>query len=256
MRILRYVPHKDAVPGWSVLQGDEVMEADGDLADGVEPGASVGALRNLQLLAPCSPSKVICVGRNYAAHVKEMGRDWPERPFVLLKGPNAVVGHGADVLRPSEVERFDFEGELAVVLRRRARDVDADDWRSVVAGYTCANDLTARDWQEADGQWARAKSADTFCPLGPWIETEVDDPEALRLRTRVNGEIHQDSRTDDLIFGIGELLAFVTQALTLEPGDVVLTGTPGGVGPLQVGDVVEVEIESIGVLRNRVEARR
>lgn len=208
----------------------------------------------VRLLAPVTPSKVLCVGRNYAAHIAEMNRETPRWPFFFLKGPNSVVGPHSPVLRPEGVEQFHYEAELGVVIGRTAKRVSRDGWSSFVLGYVNANDLTARDWQNSDGQWGRAKGSDTFCPLGPWVETDVADPENLAIRSWVNGEIRQDGRTDDLVFGIGELLEFITTSITLVPGDVVLTGTPGGVGNLQVGDEVEVEVEGLGRLSNRVEA--
>lgn len=223
-----------------------------DAGNSPEAGRAIGSWDDLEHLAPCQPSKVIGVGRNYGAHIREMGRDWPERPFTFIKAPNAVVGDGAEVRRPIGAERFDFEGELAVVIGRTASKVSEADALDHILGYTCGNDFTVRDWQAEDIQWLRAKSSDTLCPLGPWIETEVEDPEDLYLRTRVNGELCQDGRTDDLIFGLPTLIADLTATMTLVPGDVILTGTPSGVGPVEAGDEVEVEIEDIGRLVNRV----
>jgi 2-keto-4-pentenoate hydratase/2-oxohepta-3-ene-1,7-dioic acid hydratase in catechol pathway len=252
MKLVRVGTASDSSLG--VLVDDMVHRLVGDpLVDG-ESGEVIGAWADLPHLPPCVPSKVICVGRNYAGHIREMGRDFPEEPFAFLKGPNTVVGDGASIRRPSQVERFDFEGELAMVIGRRASKAAATDLEEVVLGYTNANDLTVRDWQVEGRQWFRAKSSDTFCPLGPFIETEVPDPENLALRTWVNGELRQDGRTDDLVFGLGQLLEYLTATVTLEPGDVVLTGTPGGVGPLVPGDVVEVGIDGLGVLRNDVVA--
>lgn len=252
MRIVRYAGEGIETFEYGTVVDGQVHAVVGTPGTGFEVGQEIGALESLRLTAPCAPSKVVCVGRNYAAHITEMGRPWPTQPFIFLKAPNAVVGHGDAVVRPRDVERFDYEGEMAVVIGRRAARVDASSWREFVLGFTCANDLTVRDWQEGDGQWARAKSADTLCPLGPWVETEIADPQALRLRTRVNRELRQDSTTADFVFGIGELLAFITAAITLEPGDAVLTGTPGGVGPVVAGDLVEVEVEGIGTLRNEI----
>lgn len=250
MRLIRYAT--DDGPQHGVLQDGTVYAVDLS-TEQLQPGQPLGPLDSIRLLSPAAPSKVLCVGRNYAAHIVEMGRPMPEWPFFFLKAPNAVVGPEESVRRPHGIRRFDYEGELAVVVGRVASRIHADDWRRYVLGFTCGNDMTVRDWQESDGQWARAKSADTLCPLGPWVETEVDDPEDIAIRTYVNGELRQDGRTSDFVFGIGELLAFISAQLTLLPGDVVLTGTPGGVGNVDVGDVVEIEIEGIGRLRNPVE---
>jgi 2-keto-4-pentenoate hydratase/2-oxohepta-3-ene-1,7-dioic acid hydratase in catechol pathway len=197
---------------------------------------------------------IVCVGSNYAGQIAEKGRPWPHQPQLFLKAPNAVVGPGAAILHPAEVQRLEYEGELAVVIGRTARNVPAADAAEFVLGYTCANDVTAHDWR-SDGQWARAKSADTFCPLGPWIETEVPAVSELRLTTRIGGKIVQDGSTSDMVFGVPEVLAFVTRWITLHPGDVLLTGSPAGVGPMTPGDVVEVEISGVGTLRNTVVAR-
>ncbi|MEV6229038.1 fumarylacetoacetate hydrolase family protein [Saccharopolyspora shandongensis] len=249
MRIVRY-RLGDRV-GRGVVVGDLVHE----LPDGNDaPGRVVGPLSGVTLLAPCEPRVIVCAGSNYADQIAEKGRPWPEQPSLFLKAPNAIIGPDAEVLRPPEVRRLEYEGELAVVIGRTARDVRADRFADVVLGYTCANDVTAHDWR-ADGQWTRAKSADTFCPLGPWIETEVSDPLALRITTRLAGKVVQRGSVADMVFGIGELLAFVTRWITLEPGDVLLTGSPAGVGPMAPGDIVEVEISEVGALRNVVADR-
>ena len=249
MRIVRY--SLDSRIGRGVVLGDLVHELPGGNA---EPGRVVGKLADLTLLAPCDPRTIVCAGSNYAGQIAEKGRPWPERPPLFLKAPNAIVGPDAEILRPAEVRRLEYEGELAVVIGRTARNVPTDRAADFVLGYTCANDVTAHDWRD-DGQWARAKSADTFCPLGPWIETDVGDPSALRITTRLGGRVVQKGSTAEMVFGIGRLLAFVTRWITLEPGDVLLTGSPAGVGPMVPGDVVEVEISGIGTLRNTVVER-
>jgi 2-keto-4-pentenoate hydratase/2-oxohepta-3-ene-1,7-dioic acid hydratase in catechol pathway len=217
------------------------------------PGAVAGRLAEVVLLAPCDPRTIVCVGSNYPCQLAEKGRPRPERPALFLKAPNAVVGPGEPVLRPAGVERLEYEGELAVVIGRRARDLDERTAWSHVLGLTCANDVTAHDYR-ADGQWARAKSADTFCPLGPWIETE---PGAgpWGLRTTLNGRTVQESDTGVMIFDVARILAHVTRWITLQPGDVVLTGSPGGVGPMTAGDRVTVEIDGVGTLENPVADR-
>lgn len=250
MKLVRVVT--DQGPRAGVLVDGLVHEIEGDASDEPVPGASIGAWDDLVRLEPCEPSKVIGVGRNYLAHIRERGREVPDEPFTFLMAPNAVVGDGAAVQRPVGAERFDYEGELAVVIGRSARNVAAADALNHVLGYTCGNDFTVRDWQVETRQWVQAKSSDTLCPLGPWIETQIADPEDLALRTRVNGELVQDGRTDDMVFGLRRLIEHISATLTLAPGDVILTGTPSGVGPVVAGDEVEVEIEGIGRLVNRV----
>ena len=213
-------------------------------------------LSAVRLLAPVLPSKVVAVGKNYAGHVREMGGDAPpEEPVLFLKPSTAVCGPGDQISRPVKLsQRVDYEGELAVIIGRLCRDVPAAQAASVIFGYTCANDVTARDLQARDGQWARAKGFDTFCPLGPWIETELD-PADLDLTTLVNGEIRQHARTSHLLHDVPTLIAYASSAMTLLPGDVLLTGTPAGIGPLADGDEVSVTIEGIGTLTNEVTSR-
>jgi 2-keto-4-pentenoate hydratase/2-oxohepta-3-ene-1,7-dioic acid hydratase in catechol pathway len=203
------------------------------------------------LLSPVVPTKIVCVGRNYADHAKELGNEAPAEPLLFFKPPSAVLAPEGTIVRPTLSQRVDFEGELAIVIGREAKEVKADRWRDYVRGFACANDVTARDLQKKDVQFTRGKGFDTFLPIGPCIEDELD-PSNLRISTRVNGETRQDGRTADMIFTCGFLLEYITAVMTLVPGDVILTGTPAGVGPLQAGDVVEVEIEGIGVLRNAV----
>jgi 2-keto-4-pentenoate hydratase/2-oxohepta-3-ene-1,7-dioic acid hydratase in catechol pathway len=203
------------------------------------------------LLTPVVPSKIVCVGRNYAEHVKELGNDAPSEPVLFFKPPSALLAPGGTIIRPAASQRVDFEGELAIVVGREAKDVKAARWRDYVRGFTCANDVTARDLQKKDVQFTRGKGFDTFLPLGPCIETDLD-PSDLSITTRVNGETRQDGRTSQMIFTLGSLFEYITAIMTLVPGDVILTGTPSGVGPLQSGDVVEVEIQAIGVLSNAV----
>jgi len=203
------------------------------------------------LLAPVIPSKIVCVGRNYADHAKELGNEAPAEPILFLKPPSALLAPFGTIVRPPQSQRVDFEGELAVVIGREAKNVRQGAWRDFVRGFACANDVTARDLQKKDLQFTRGKSFDTFCPIGPCIDDEVD-PADLRVTTRVNGEVRQDGRTSQMIFPVPFLLAFITSIMTLMPGDVILTGTPAGVGPLNAGETVEVAIEGIGVLRNVV----
>jgi 2-keto-4-pentenoate hydratase/2-oxohepta-3-ene-1,7-dioic acid hydratase in catechol pathway len=200
------------------------------------------------------PSKIIGIGQNYRAHALEMGKGLPEEPLMFLKPRSALLPDGGRIERPAGYERVDFEGELGVVIGHRAKRVPRDRALDVVMGFCCINDVTVRDLQKKDGQWTRAKGFDTFCPLGPRIVGGLD-PSNLKITTRVNGQIKQDSSTSDLIFDVPTLIAFVTEHMTLDVGDVISTGTPAGVGNLAVGDTVEVEIEHIGVLRNTVIAR-
>jgi len=203
------------------------------------------------LLPPALPTKIVCVGRNYADHAKELGNEAPAEPILFLKPPSALLAPFGTIVRPPQSQRVDFEGELAVIIGREAKNVSAKDWRDFVRGFACANDVTARDLQKKDVQFTRGKSFDTFCPIGPCIEDDLD-PSDLRITTRVNGEVRQDGRTSQMIFPVPFLLEFITSVMTLLPGDVILTGTPAGVGPLSAGETVEVEVEGIGVLRNAV----
>lgn len=206
-----------------------------------------------EVLTPWSPSKIIGIGQNYRAHAAEMGKGIPSEPLMFFKPPSALLAPGAAIVRPDGYARVDYEGELGVVIGRRARRVSVDDALAYAAGYVCVNDVTVRDLQAKDGQWARAKGFDTFCPVGPRVVAGLD-PRDLRITTRVNGAVRQDSRTSDLIFDVATLIAFCSRYLTLEPGDLISTGTPAGVGNLAPGDLVEVEIEGIGVLANPVVA--
>ena len=207
---------------------------------------------DVRLLAPVLPTKVVAIGKNYADHAREMGGEPPDEPVIFLKPSTSVIGPGDPVARPVKLsERVDFEGELAVVIGRLCRDVPPERVSEVIFGYTCANDVTARDLQAKDGQWTRAKGFDTFCPLGPWIETGLD-PSDLELTTTVNGEVKQHARTSQLLHDVTAVVCYVTSVMTLLPGDILLTGTPAGIGPLVHGDRVSVAIQGIGALTNPV----
>ncbi len=213
------------------------------------------SLSQVRLVAPMLPSKVVAIGKNYADHAQEMGGEVPDEPLVFLKPSTSVIGSGEAIAYPTTLsQRVDYEGELAVVIGRLCREVPRERAHEVIFGYTCANDVTARDLQKKDVQFTRAKGFDTFCPLGPWIQTELD-PSDVGIVTTVNGEIKQDSRTSKLMYDIPALIAHVSAVMTLIPGDVILTGTPEGVGPLSVGDEVSVFVEGIGTLSNRVVSR-
>ena len=235
-----------ALAGDPLYVGTKVLEEQHRLAD-------------VKLLAPVLPrSKVVAIGRNYAAHAAEMGNDLPEEPLMFLKPNTSVIGPGDSIAYPPQTSNLHYEGELAVVIGRICRDVPAEKATDVIFGYTLANDVTARDLQKSDGQWSRAKGFDTFCPLGPWIEDDLDPHDfavGRKVQTYLNGDLVQDGSTKDLIFDIPTLIAYVTSVMTLLPGDVILTGTPEGVGPMQVGDDVEISIEGIGSLANTVVRR-
>jgi 2-keto-4-pentenoate hydratase/2-oxohepta-3-ene-1,7-dioic acid hydratase in catechol pathway len=208
-------------------------------------------LNEARLLAPVTPSKIVCVGRNYRDHAKELGNEVPAEPLLFFKPPSSLLEPGGVVEMPAVSERVDFEGELALVIGRRATKLKADaNWRTFVRGYTLANDVTARDLQKKDGQWTRAKGFDTFCPVGPFVSDEVNPEAGLAIETRVNGELRQQGSTKDFIFSVPELLRYITAAITLEPGDLVLTGTPAGAGPVAAGDRVDVAMSGLGVLTN------
>jgi 2-keto-4-pentenoate hydratase/2-oxohepta-3-ene-1,7-dioic acid hydratase in catechol pathway len=249
MRLHRF-RYGDRIATGAVERGsDEIRVLEGTFFEDPLPTGEMVPLDDVHLLAPVLPSKLVCVGKNYAAHAAEFGMEVPEEPLLFLKPSTAVIGPNDPIPLLSISRRVDYEGELAVVIGRIARDVRAEDAFKYILGYTCANDVTLRDLQKTDDQWARAKGFDGSCPIGPWIETELDPTDAV-VRTRVNGEIRQQASTVDMVFGVATLLEHITTFMTMLPGDVVLTGTPEGVGPLVDGDVVEVEVEGVGVLRN------
>ncbi|MGZ4637197.1 MAG: fumarylacetoacetate hydrolase family protein [Oryzihumus sp.] len=253
MRIARYTTGED--PTFGVIEGEPgqevVLEIQGDpMYQAVVFTGNRVPLEDVRLLAPIIPrSKVIGIGRNYADHAAEMGGEPPAEPLMFLIPNTAVVGPGDPVVMPRQSSNVHYEGELAVVIGRICKDISPEQVKDVVYGYTCANDVTARDLQKSDGQWARAKGFDTFCPLGPWIQTELDTSD-LSLVTRLDGEVVQDGTTGDMIHDVATLVSYASQAFTLLPGDVILTGTPAGVGPVETGQRVEVEIEGIGTLSN------
>ncbi|GAA0376727.1 fumarylacetoacetate hydrolase family protein [Microbispora corallina] len=255
MRIARF-SKGDGVAFGAVEDGGEVVaRINGHPFGGVEFTGERFPVAEVRMLAPMLPSKVVCIGKNYADHAREMGGEPPEEPTLFLKPSTSVIGPGEPIAYPEKLSsRVDFEGELAVVIGRLCRDVPVERAHDVIFGYTCANDVTARDLQKKDGQWTRAKGFDTFCPLGPWIETSVD-PSDLAITTALNGDLRQSARTSLLLHDVPALVAYVTSVMTLLPGDVILTGTPAGVGPMAVGDEVSVGIEGIGTLTNRVISR-
>jgi 2-keto-4-pentenoate hydratase/2-oxohepta-3-ene-1,7-dioic acid hydratase in catechol pathway len=237
-----------------VVEGDAVRALAGTFFENPVPSGEEIPLDDVRLLAPVLPSKVVCLGKNYAAHAAEFGGEVPEEPLIFLKPSTSVSGPGDPIPLLPISHRVDYEGELAVVIGRIARGVRAEEAFRYILGYTCGNDVTLRDLQKSDDQWARAKGFDGSCPLGPWVETELD-PLDVHLETRVNGEIRQSASTSDMVFGVATIIEFVTAFMTLLPGDVIMTGTPEGVGKLEPSDRVEVEIDGIGVLGNPVGGR-
>lgn len=259
MRIARFTTGDDPRYGFVQTEGDKtflaVLSGDPLYQPAMPTGERVELGDGVRLLAPVIPrSKVIGVGRNYADHAAEMGNELPQRPLLFFKPNTAVVGPDDPIVLPDFTQEVSYEAELAVVIGRLAKNVDPKDAASYVLGYTVANDVTARDAQRGDGQWARAKGFDSACPLGPWIDTELD-PEDVAVMSRVNGETKQDGRTRDMIFDIPYLISYISEAFTLLPGDVILTGTPAGVGRIDEGDRVECEVEGLGVLTNPVVRR-
>lgn len=236
-----------------VFRGDTIEQAEVEGSVVTTQSGHRIAVGDARFSTPTTPSKVICVGFNYRDHAEELGWELPKEPLFFLKPPSALLAHGGTIVYPHETQQLEFECELVVVIGRRCRNVPVGDARSVILGYSILNDVTARDIQSVEKQWVRAKCFDTFAPYGPVVATHVD-PSDLRLVTRVNGTLKQDSSTRHLAFGVFDLVAMASRIMTLEPGDIIATGTPAGVGQLQPGDEVSIEIESIGTLTNRVAA--
>lgn len=251
MRFAHFVSQKAKM--WGVVEGKLIRVLQGSPFGEWRATEDMVSLKDVTLLAPCNPSKIVCVGLNYRDHAKELGMMLPQIPVIFLKPPSAVIGHGQKIVYPSSSRQVEYEAELAVVIKKTIRNVPAEHVGPYILGFTCANDVTARDLQREDGQWTRAKSFDTFCPLGPFLAVDLK-PDCLTIKLTVNGEIRQNSSTGEMIFPVAKLVSFISSVMTLYPGDVVMTGTPPGVGPLRVGDVVSVEIEGIGILTNEVVA--
>ncbi|NPA49262.1 MAG: fumarylacetoacetate hydrolase family protein [Thermodesulfobacteria bacterium] len=249
MRIVRALWQERPVYG--VLEEERIKLLASFPEEGLDFTGEEVSFSQVKLLAPSSPSKIVALGLNYRDHARELGLPLPEEPLIFLKPPSAVIGPGEEIILPPESKRVDYEAELAIVIKRRARRVSPEEAFDYILGYTCFNDVTARDLQQKDGQWTRAKSFDTFAPFGPWIETGLD-PSDLRVRSYLNGSLRQDSSTAELIFPVPEIVSFVSRVMTLEPGDLIATGTPPGIGPLAPGDGIEIEIEGVGRLKNYV----
>jgi len=257
VRILRFSPPSDSKLGsdplFGILEDDSTIRVlSGDpLYSGIHPREELLPLDSVRILAPVIPrSQVVCVGKNYVDHAKEMGGEVPKEPVIFIKPNTSVIGPNDVIQWPSVSERVDHEAELAIVISRICKDVPKERYQDVIFGYTIANDVTARDIQKSDGQWTRGKGFDTFCPLGPWIETELD-PSDLAISAAVDGELRQRDRTSSMIFDIPTIINFISQVYTLLPGDVILTGTPAGVGMIPIGSTVSITIEGIGTLSNK-----
>jgi 2-keto-4-pentenoate hydratase/2-oxohepta-3-ene-1,7-dioic acid hydratase in catechol pathway len=256
MRIVRF--EQMGRSAYGILEGEKIsvlwgLPYDGGLADTT---GEVVSLPEVTLLAPCEPTKIIALGLNYRDHAAEFGNPVPDEPLIFMKPSTAVIGPDEDIVYPAMSRRVDYEAELAVVLGKTARFVPEDKAFEYVLGYTCFNDVTARDLQKKDGQFTRAKGFDTFAAIGPWIETEIADPDNLTVEAYLNGERKQHSNTRNMVFGVAVLISFISRIMTLLPGDVIATGTPAGIGPMRAGDVVEIRVENIGALRNKVVAER
>ncbi|MFA5362722.1 MAG: fumarylacetoacetate hydrolase family protein [Candidatus Omnitrophota bacterium] len=250
MRILRFA--YKGKQGWGIAEEEMIRVLRGTPFGKIEFDSYKIPLGKIRFLPPATPQKIVLAGLNYRDHAKELKMPIPDEPVLFLKPPTALIAHKQKILYPRGVTRLDYEAELAIVIKKEARNIPEAGVSRYILGYTCLNDVTARDLQKKDVQWTRAKSFDTFCPLGPWVETEID-PADLRVSAALNGERKQDSRTSLFIFPVGYLVSFVSRIMTLMPGDVISTGTPPGVGPVQAGDTIEVEIEGIGKLSNKVE---
>lgn len=250
MRFIRYQsPHQPPRQGW--ILGNQVGAIEGSIFSEFRRLEAEEDISNIKILPPVLPSKIICIGRNYAAHASEHGADVPEVPLLFLKPPSSIIGNGDTIILPPQSQQVEHEAELAVVIGKRGRWISPEEAEDFILGYTIANDVTARDLQRRDNQWTRAKGFDTFCPIGPWIETEFSPTDAL-ITCYVNDDVRQMASTHDMVFNIHHLIAFASSVMTLEPGDLILTGTPSGVSPLKDGDLVRITIEGIGTLENPV----
>jgi 2-keto-4-pentenoate hydratase/2-oxohepta-3-ene-1,7-dioic acid hydratase in catechol pathway len=233
--------------------GDKVGEIGGNVFGRYRRKEAETPLADVNLLAPSEPGKIVCVGRNYVEHARELGNEVPKVPLIFLKPPSSIIDPDGTIILPPQSAQVEHEGELVVVIGRRGRHITAENAKKHILGYTVGNDVTARDLQKIDDQWTRAKGFDTFCLFGPWIDTEFDPADAV-LTVRVNGQMRQMASTRDMVFSVGVLIAYVSSIMTLEPGDILFTGTPSGVGPLKDGDEVSVEIEGLGMIKNKVKA--
>jgi 2-keto-4-pentenoate hydratase/2-oxohepta-3-ene-1,7-dioic acid hydratase in catechol pathway len=254
MRIVRF--DLEGRSGYGVLDGEKILPIWEHPFAGITETGEVLALADVTLLAPSEPTKIVALGLNYRDHAAEFGHPVPDEPLIFLKPSTAVIGPEADIIYPRMSRRVDYEAELAVVMGKTAHRVRGDQALEYVLGYTCFNDVTARDLQKKDGQFTRAKGFDTFAAMGPWIETDIGDPDNVMVEAYLNGQRRQQSNTSNMVFGIRRQIAFISEVMTLLPGDVIATGTPSGIGPMNPGDVVEIRVAGIGTLRNRVLAEK
>ena len=252
MRIMRFIWQEEMAYG--IVSGDNLRKIEGWPSGPYTISEETLPIKAVKVLPPLMPSKIVAVGLNYAKHVTEVKMDQtaPPAPLLFLKPPTSIIGPEEGIIYPEKSEELHYEGELAVVIKKLTRKIQPEEAPDHILGYTCLNDVTARDWQRSDGQWTRGKSFDTFCPIGPVIAMDIKNPNALKIETRLNGRVRQSASTADLLFKVEALVSYISHHMTLLPGDIIATGTPEGVGPMKVGDTVEVEIEEIGVLRNYV----
>lgn len=251
MRIVRYAPEDGKKPRYGWLLNDKVGEIGGNVFGRYRRKEAETPLASVKLLAPSEPSKILCIGKNYVEHARELGSEVPKVPLIFMKPPSSIISNGDTVVLPPQSAQVEHEGELVVVIGKGGRNITVENARRHILGYTIGNDVTARDLQRIDNQWTRAKGFDTFCAFGPWIDTDFDPADAV-LTTRVNGQMRQMASTRDMVLNVPTLIAYISSIMTLEPGDLIFTGTPSGVGELRHGDEVVVEIEGLGSLRNPV----
>ena len=256
MRVIRYeLKEGRSKPKYGWLLGDKVGEISGNPFGRYRRKEAETPLSDVNLLAPTEPSKILCVGRNYVEHAKELGNEVPKVPLIFMKPPSSIISSGDTIILPQQSSQVEHEGELVAVIGKRGRNITAENAKKHILGYTVGNDVTARDLQRSDELWTRAKGFDTFCIFGPWIDTEFDPADAV-LTVRVNGQMRQMASTRDMVFNVGVIIAYISSVMTLEPGDLIFTGTPSGVGALTDGDEVSVEIEGLGEIRNTAQAEK
>jgi 2-keto-4-pentenoate hydratase/2-oxohepta-3-ene-1,7-dioic acid hydratase in catechol pathway len=253
MRIVRYETQDGKKPKYGWLLDGKVGEIGGNIFGRYQRKEAETPLADVKLLAPSEPTKILCVGRNYVEHAKELGNEVPKIPLIFMKPPSSVISNGDTIILPPQSAQVEHEAELVVVIGKRGRHITTENARKHILGYTVGNDVTARDLQKSDGQWTRAKGFDTFCPFGPWIDTEFDPADSV-VTCRVNGQMRQMASTRDMVFNVGVLISYISSVMTLESGDLIFTGTPSGVGQLKDGDEVSVEIEGLGEIKNKVKS--
>jgi 2-keto-4-pentenoate hydratase/2-oxohepta-3-ene-1,7-dioic acid hydratase in catechol pathway len=253
MRIVRYETQDGKKPKYGWLLDDKVGEIGGNIFGRYQRKEAETPLADVRLLAPSEPTKILCVGRNYVEHAKELGNEVPKIPLIFMKPPSSIIANGDTIILPPQSTQVEHEAELVVVIGKRGRHITPENARKHILGYTIGNDVTARDLQKSDGQWTRAKGFDTFCPFGPWIDTEFDPADSV-VTCRVNGQMRQMASTRDMVFNVGVLISYISSVMTLDSGDLIFTGTPSGVGQLKDGDEVSVEIEGLGEIKNKVKS--